>query len=83
VSCHDAAEIRHAERIGADFVTVSPVAPTPSHPDARPLGWPAFADCVAGAAVPVYALGGLGSDDFASARRHGGQGVAAIRAFWR
>jgi 8-oxo-dGTP diphosphatase len=83
VSCHDAAEIRHATRIGADFVTLSPVAPTPSHPDAALLGWSAFAECAAEAAVPVYALGGLGAGDIAPAQGHGGQGVAAIRAFWR
>lgn len=83
ISCHDAAEIRHAERIGADFVTLSPVAPTPTHPNAKPLGWPAFAECVAAAAVPVYALGGLGAADVASAQAHGGQGTAAIRAYWR
>jgi len=83
ISCHDAAELRHAERIGADFATLSPVASTPSHPDVKPLGWDAFAERVAGAALPVYALGGLGADDVASAQAHGGQGAAAIRAFWR
>jgi 8-oxo-dGTP diphosphatase len=83
VSCHDAAEILHAERIGADFVTLSPVAPTPSHPDAKPLGWDAFGACASAAAVPVYALGGLGGGDIGAAQARGGRGAAAIRAFWR
>jgi 8-oxo-dGTP diphosphatase len=83
VSCHDAAEIRHAERIGADFVTLSPVAPTPSHPDAQPLGWDTFGTCASAAAVPVYALGGLGQGDIDAAQARGGRGAAAIRAFWR
>jgi 8-oxo-dGTP diphosphatase len=83
ISCHDAVELRHAERIGADFATLSPVAPTPSHPDAAPLGWDAFAGRIAGAAIPVYALGGVGADDLTAAQRNGGQGVAAIRGFWR
>jgi 8-oxo-dGTP diphosphatase len=82
VSCHDANEIRHAERIGADFVTLSPVASTPGHPDAEPLGWDAFADCVARAAIPVYALGGLDAHALGEAKRNGAQGVAAIRGFW-
>jgi 8-oxo-dGTP diphosphatase len=82
VSCHDEAELAHAQRIGADFVTLGPVSPTPSHPDARPLGWPRFADLTASVALPVYALGGLGPEDIAPARAHGAQGVAAIRAFW-
>ena len=83
VSCHDASELRHAERIGADFATLSPVAPTPSHPDVKPLGWHAFAACAAETAMPVYALGGMGADDVTAAQHHGSQGVAAIRAFWR
>lgn len=83
ISCHDASELRHAERIGADFATLSPIAPTPSHPNAKPLGWHAFAACVAEAAIPVYALGGLDTDDVAAAQARGGQGAAAIRAFWR
>lgn len=83
VSCHDAGELAHAQRIGADFATLAPVAPTPSHVDAAPLGWERFAACVADAALPVYALGGLGVADIGTARSRGAQGVAAIRAFWR
>ncbi|HEX5122610.1 MAG TPA: Nudix family hydrolase [Rhodanobacteraceae bacterium] len=82
VSCHDEAELAHAARIGADFVTLAPVAPTPSHPDATPLGWARFAALAAASPLPVYALGGLGVVDIATARRNGGQGVAAIRALW-
>jgi 8-oxo-dGTP diphosphatase len=82
ISCHDATELRHAERIGADFATLSPVAPTPSHPDVKPLGWDAFAECAVAASIPVYALGGLGANSLDDATRNGGQGIAAIRAFW-
>jgi len=82
VSCHSADELAHAARIGADFAMLAPVAPTPSHADAVPLGWQRFADCVADAALPVYALGGLGADDIRTARSYGAQGVAGIRAFW-
>jgi 8-oxo-dGTP diphosphatase len=82
VSCHGADELAHAARIGADFVTLAPVAPTPTHPDARPLGWQRFAALAADASMPVYALGGLGDTDIATARNLGAQGVAAIRAFW-
>ena len=82
VSCHDSAELAHAASIGADFVTLAPVAPTPSHPDAAPLGWPRFAELAAASPVPVFALGGLAVADIAIARRNGGQGIAAIRALW-
>jgi 8-oxo-dGTP diphosphatase len=82
VSCHDATELEHARRIGADFATLSPVAATPSHADAVPLGWARFADLVATAALPVYALGGLDGADIDAARNAGAQGVAAIRGLW-
>jgi len=82
VSCHDETELSHAAHIGADFATLAPVAPTPSHANAAPLGWPRFAELVAASPLPVYALGGLGLADIAIARRNGGQGIAAIRALW-
>lgn len=82
VSCHDAAELEHAARIGADFVTLSPVAATPSHPADTPLGWARFAELVRHVGIPVYALGGMGSADIRAARASGGQGIAAMRAFW-
>ncbi|MFC5489616.1 Nudix family hydrolase [Dokdonella soli] len=82
VSCHDAAELAQAARIGADFVTLSPVYETPGHPEASPLGWERFAELVAEVALPVFALGGLETDDIDAARMSGAQGIAAIRAFW-
>lgn len=82
VSCHDRAELRQAQRCGADAAVLSPVRATPSHPDAGPLGWPGFAQAREDVALPVYALGGVGPGDLENAWRHGAQGVAGIRAFW-
>jgi 8-oxo-dGTP diphosphatase len=73
-----------ADGVGADLVTLSPVAETPSHPEAVPLGWDAFERVVRHAPLPVLALGGVGPDDWQRARAAGGFGVAGIRAFgWR
>lgn len=82
VSCHDAAELEHAARIGADFATLSPVLPTDTHPGAPALGWDAARALIANARIPVYALGGLGLADIATARASGAQGIAAIRGLW-
>jgi len=81
-SCHDAVQLQQAERIGVDFVLLAPVAATATHPDARPLGWPGFAELRAQCSLPIYALGGLGPADLACARAHGAQGIAAIRGLW-
>ena len=82
VSCHDRDELAHAARIGADFVTLSPVAATTSHPHAQPIGWEIAARWIAEAALPVYVLGGMREDDIVHAHAVGAQGIAAIRALW-
>jgi 8-oxo-dGTP diphosphatase len=81
-SCHNAEELRQAERLGADFAVLSPVAPTSSHPDAIPLGWQAFSRLCAGVNLPVYALGGMRTQDIAQARQSGAQGVAMVSQVW-
>ena len=81
-SCHDAAELERAARLGLDYAFLSPVRPTASHPGAQPLGWRCFAELAGSAGLPVYALGGLGPADLARVRRQGAWGVAAIRGLW-
>lgn len=81
-SCHDAAELAQAQRLGLDFALLSPVLPTQSHPGAATLGWSRFAELVRDHALPVYALGGVGDAELAAAQAHGAQGVASIRAWW-
>lgn len=58
-SAHNLAEIRAAERLGTDFVFLSPVFPTRSHPGARPLGRVRFATLASQTRLPVIALGGM------------------------
>ena len=82
VSCHDAGQLRHAERLGADYAVLGSVQPTLSHPGRPPLGWEAFAELVADATLPVFALGGLEPADEQQARALGGQGIAGIRYWW-
>ncbi len=81
-SCHTAQELRCAEALGCDFAVLSPVLPTQSHPGAAHLGWQGFAALAAGASIPVYALGGLNSDDMPCAWQHGAHGIALLRQAW-
>lgn len=80
-SCHNAAELAKAEALGLDFVLLSPVQATQSHPDAAILGWAGFTELVSACNIPVYALGGLCANDLAQAQAAGAQGVAAISAW--
>ena len=80
-SCHNEAELRHAETVGVDFAVLAPVLPTATHPGARILGWQGFTALAETANIPVFGLGGLVAGDLARVREAGGQGVAGIRAF--
>jgi 8-oxo-dGTP diphosphatase len=80
-SGHDQDELAKAALL-ADFATLSPVAPTASHPGAPVLGWARLQALAEAAALPVYALGGMTPAQAQEARRAGAQGVAGIGAFW-
>lgn len=81
-SCHSGQQLAQAQQLGADFVMLSPVAATASHPDSPPLGWQKFQALTEQASCPVYALGGMRPADLQQAFAHGAQGIAAIRALW-
>jgi 8-oxo-dGTP diphosphatase len=81
-SCHDAGELRHAERVGCTFAVLGSIGATPTHPGVAGMGWAAFSTLREGVSLPLYAIGGLGPDDIAQARSHGAQGIAAIRSLW-
>ncbi|MGA9422818.1 MAG: Nudix family hydrolase, partial [Rhodanobacteraceae bacterium] len=59
VSCHDETELAVALRLDADFVTLSPIRPTPDHVGTRSLGWSGLAELAANFPLPIYALGGV------------------------
>lgn len=82
VSCHNVDEIVHAQNLGADYLFLSPVLLTASHPSAKLLGWESFSALVELANIPVYALGGVGEEHVTIAQSYGAQGVAGISAWW-
>jgi len=81
-SCHDAAELAQAAAMEADFVVLSPVLPTPTHPDAAGMGWEKYAALVKNYPVPVYALGGMKPELLDTAMRHGAHGISLLSGIW-
>ncbi len=81
-SCHNAAELDQAEKIGCDYALLSPVLPTASHPGAETLGWTGFAQLTHERSLPIYALGGMQADLLSRAQEHGAHGIALLRAAW-
>lgn len=82
-SCHSEQELVQAGLLQVDFALVGPINMTATHPGHEGIGWERFNRLVANVAMPVYAIGGMSRDDVATARRWGGQGIAAISASWR
>ncbi len=81
-SCHNINELTQAQRLEVDYVFLSPVQATTTHPDVLPIGWQAFHKLSESTPLPVYALGGLKVSDLETARRFGAHGVAMITGFW-
>lgn len=71
-----ASELAHAATLRADFVSLSPVYSTPTHPNVSGMGWKKFADLTNSLSMPVYALGGLDSSYLETAMRHRAHGIA-------
>jgi 8-oxo-dGTP diphosphatase len=82
ISIHSVEELQLADAYQPNFVFLSPVNNTQTHPDAVPLGWSVFSDICAQASMPVYALGGMKDQDIATAIKYGGQGIAVISELW-
>lgn len=78
-SCHHAAELAHAEMLGLDFVVLSPVKSTQSHPEMDAMGWEKFAALAQKTSLPVYALGGMRLPDLPIALSYGARGIAYQR----
>ncbi len=81
-SCHDAAELAQAQRLGFDAAVLGAVLPTASHPGVAGLGWETATALLQQANLPVYLIGGLGPAELGAAHAAYAQGIAAIRAYW-
>lgn len=84
LSAHDAEGIRRAVAGGADYVTLSPVFPSPSKPGyGPPLGTEGLRRLADGAGLPVIALGGVESGNVGDCLAAGAAGVAVMGAVMR
>jgi thiamine monophosphate synthase len=81
-ACHNEEQLIQAKKIGVDFVTLSSVLPTKTHPEASTLGWENFSKLCKTVKLPIYALGGMRKKDLNLALSYGAQGIAAISALW-
>ena len=82
VSTHSVQNAILAEKLGADYVTFSPIFYTESKKDyGAPQGIEKLAECVTAVNIPVVALGGINEDNINDCLAAGASGVAAIKYF--
>ncbi|HET9427946.1 MAG TPA: thiamine phosphate synthase [Allosphingosinicella sp.] len=78
---HNYSELRGAERAGADFVFMSPVFATQSHPGSPGMGLARFAWLARRTRLPVIALGGMNQARGRTLASFGAYGWGAIDAW--
>ncbi|MBF0142431.1 MAG: thiamine phosphate synthase [Magnetococcales bacterium] len=81
-SCHHVEEAVLALAAGADYVTLSPIFATRSHPGAPHLGVERFREMRCAIPGPVLALGGIEASNAGLAAEAGADGVALIRGIF-
>lgn len=80
-SCHSEEEIERAAKLDLDYIIISSVLPTLSHPGLPSLGWARFGELAARSPVPVFALGGMKMSMLEEAQQHGAHGIALMRGW--
>lgn len=81
VSAGTVAEALQAQRDGADYLGTGDVFGTPTKADAgTPIGITGLAEVARSVSLPVIAIGGIQSDNAASAIAAGASGIAVISA---
>lgn len=81
-SVHNQQELDKANQLLLDYIFISPINKTTSHPDGEVLGWKKFEKLVSASRSPVFALGGIQQQDLTRVKQIGAHGVAAISWLW-
>ena len=79
-STHNIDEALHAENILADYISLSPIEDTLTHPNSKPLGWERASSIIRQCELPVFLVGGMRKELFEKALSIGAHGVAGIRS---
>lgn len=81
-SAHSLEEALYAQREGTDFITLSPIFKTQSHPEREPIGLTVLKEVSQRLSIPVYALGGITWEKIKLCYKNGAYGIAGIGLFF-
>lgn len=81
LTAHNLKEAKEAEKMGADYIGVSPIFKTATKPDAgKPAGIKLIKEVKKSVSIPVIAIGGINLFNAPEVIRAGADGLAAIAA---
>ena len=84
VSCHSISEAQKAEKLGADYVTFSPVFETLSKPGYGPVfGLEGLKKASQKLTIPMIALAGINSSNASQCMESGARGIAVMGGIMR
>lgn len=81
-SIHSIDAARRASEAGADYLVFGSVFPTASHPESTPAGTDELRNVCQAVEIPVFAIGGITTQNARDCLDAGAHGVAVIRAVW-
>ncbi|MEJ7620643.1 MAG: thiamine phosphate synthase [Aquificaceae bacterium] len=81
-SAHSLEKALWAQEEGVDFITLSPIFKTQSHPELEPVGLNLLMEVSQRLSIPVYALGGITWDRIKLCYKNGAYGIAGIGLFF-
>ncbi len=81
LSCHSLKQARQAETLGPDYISLGPVFPTRSKPDAKPaLGLEVLTQAQRELQIPLVAIGGIALSNLSKVIEAGARRIAVISA---
>ncbi|MCI9417763.1 MAG: thiamine phosphate synthase [Eubacterium sp.] len=77
-SCHSLQEAKEAKRLGCTYIIAGHIFATACKPRLRARGIPFLKELCANTALPVYAIGGINSENAPFVRRAGAKGLCVM-----
>lgn len=82
-SCHSVEEAQEAEKLGCTYITAGHIFATDCKKGLPPRGLPFLQAVCQSVSIPVYAIGGIGSENIASVRKAGAKGACIMSGLMR
>lgn len=79
-SCHSLKQAQKAQCLGADYISVGPVFPTPTKPEYKAVGLSLLEEIRGKIKIPFFAIGGINEENLSRVMSAGAKRIAVYRA---